>query len=107
MPQLFAFLRAINAGPGRVVRMKVLRHAFESLGFSGVETFLKSGNVIFETRARDAGTLKKKIERRLHQALGYKVPVLIRTHAEVNKIAALEPFKKSEIRGADVNIILL
>jgi len=107
MPQLFAFLRAINAGPGRVVRMNVLRQAFESLGLSGVATFLGSGNVVFETRAIDLGTLEKKIERRLQRALGYKVPVFIRTPAELEEIASFEPFENSEIHGADVNIILL
>jgi len=62
MPQFFAFLRAVNAGPGRVARMNVLRQAFESLGFSGVATFLGSGNVVFETRTKDVGWLEKKIE---------------------------------------------
>ncbi len=107
MPQLFAFLRAINAGPGRVVRMNVLRQAFESLSFSGVATFLGSGNVVFETRATDVGTLEKKIEHRLQRALGYNVPVFLRTPAELKEIAAFEPFENSEIHGADVNIILL
>ena len=107
MPQLFAFLRAINAGPGRVVRMDVLRHAFESLGFSGVATFLGSGNVVFETRAQDIGALERKIERTLQQALGYMVPVFVRTHAELKEIASLERFEDSETRRADLNIILL
>jgi uncharacterized protein (DUF1697 family) len=87
--------------------MKVLRKAFESLGFAGVATFLGSGNVVFETRAKDIGTIEQKIERRLQQALGYSVPVFIRTHAEMKKIAALEPFEDSEIYSADLNIILL
>ena len=60
MPQFFAFLRAINAGPGRLVRMNALRQAFESLGFSGVATFLGSGNVVFEARVKDVGRLEKK-----------------------------------------------
>jgi uncharacterized protein (DUF1697 family) len=47
MPQLFVFQRAINVGPGRVVRMSVLRQVFQSLGFSGVATFLGSGNIVF------------------------------------------------------------
>ena len=87
--------------------MKVLRQAFESLGFSGVAAFFGSGNVVFETRAADVGTLEKKIEGRLQRALGYNVTVFIRTPAELKKIAAFEPFENSEIHGADVNIILL
>ena len=107
MPRLFAFLRAVNAGPGRLVRMEVLRKAFESLGFAGVATFLGSGNVVFETRAKDIGKIEQKIERKLTQALGYSVSVFIRTHPELKEIAALEPFEDSEIHGADLNIILL
>ena len=39
MPRYVAFLRAVNVG-GRVVKMDVLRKAFESLGFARVETFI-------------------------------------------------------------------
>ena len=87
--------------------MNVLRQVFQSLGFSGVATFLGRGNIVFETRAPDVGTLEKKIERRLQRALGYDVPVFIRTPAELKEIAAFEPFENSEIHGADVDIILL
>jgi len=59
MPQFFAFLRAINAGPGRVAKMSVLRQIFESLGLLGVATFVGSGNVVFETSAKDVGRLEK------------------------------------------------
>jgi uncharacterized protein (DUF1697 family) len=87
--------------------MNVLRKAFESLGFVRVATFLGSGNVVFETRAQDIGTLERKIERTLQQALGYTVPVFVRTHAELKEIASFEAFEDSETRGADLNIILL
>jgi uncharacterized protein (DUF1697 family) len=87
--------------------MSLLRQTFEALGLSGVATFLASGNVVFETRAKDVGRLGKKIEGGLRQALGYSVPVFIRTHAELKEIAALESFDEPPILGADVNIILL
>lgn len=87
--------------------MNVLRKAFESLGFAKVATFLGSGNVVFETRAKDIAALERKIERALQQVLGYRVPVFIRTHAELKEIACLKPFKDSETLGADLNIILL
>ena len=100
-------MRAINAGPARAVRMNELRKAFESLGFARVATFLGSGNVVFETRAKNVGALEQKIERTLQQALGFKVPVFIRTHAELSALSSLEPFEDSETRGTDLNIILL
>ena len=87
--------------------MNALREAFESLGFLRVATFLGSGNVVFETRARDVGTLERKIERRLQQALGYEVRVFLRTHAELKEISAFEPFENTVVQGADLNIIFL
>ena len=72
MTQYFAFLRAINVG-GRVVKMDRLRQIFESLGFSGVETFIASGNVVFETSSNNVKTLERKIENALREALGYEV----------------------------------
>ena len=70
MPRLFAFLRAINVG-GHTVTMAELRGQFEALGFSDVETFIASGNVIFTSRAKGGQALERRIEARLHQTLGY------------------------------------
>ena len=107
MPRLFAFLRAINAGRGRTVRMNVFCQAFESLGFSGVSTLRGSGNVVFESSATESRTLEKKVECRLQKVLGRSVPMFLRTQAELERIAALQPFEEAVTCGADVNIILI
>lgn len=87
-----AFLRAINVG-GHNVKMDELRRLFEALNFANVETFIASGNVIFETQTHDAQTL----ERRLQASLGYEVATFIRSAAEVAKIAEYEPFSPTEL----------
>ena len=99
MPRLIAFLRAINVG-GHTVTMAELRKPFEALGFSGVETFIASGNVIFTTRAANRAALEKKIEARLRAAMGYEVATFIRTDAEVAAVAAYKPFTASQMKGA-------
>jgi uncharacterized protein (DUF1697 family) len=70
MTRYFAFLRAINVGGGHVVKMDRLRQLFESLGFSNVETFIASGNVIFESSSRNAKNLEAKIEKALIRSAG-------------------------------------
>ena len=62
---------------------------------------------MFETRAKDVRSLEKTLESGLRQALGFSVPVFIRTHAELKEIAASEPFDKPLILNAEVNIVLL
>ena len=49
MARFVAFLRAINVDGSRAVRMETLRRIFESFGFAKVDTFLASGNVVFES----------------------------------------------------------
>lgn len=86
-----AFLRAINVG-GHVVKMTDLRDIFESLRFGGVETFIASGNVIFDAPSRDARAIEDQIEQRLAKSLGYEVATFLRTPAELAAAAAAEPF---------------
>ena len=99
MPKYIAFLRAVNVG-GRIVKMDELREQFAALGFANVETFIASGNVIFDTKATDAGKLEKKIEKHLREWLGYEVATMIRTPAELEAAAQFEPFSVEDIANA-------
>ena len=100
MPRYIAFLRAINVGGRNIVKMDFLRHLFESLDFSNVETFIASGNIVFETTAKNAQSLERKIEHRLREALGYEVATFIRTDAELAAVANYKPFRKSDLDAA-------
>ena len=104
MPRLIAFLRAINVG-GHTVTMARLRQEFEGLGFTGVETFIASGNVIFTARAGSLAAIEKKIEARLQAALGFEVTTFVRTDAEVAAVAGYQPFTAAQIEdGAAVYV---
>lgn len=107
MLKYIAFLRAINVG-GHTVKMDFLRHLFGSLGFSNVETFISSGNIVFETTSENARVLERAIENRLRDALGYEVATFIRTDAELAAIANYEPFSQSDLdRAVALNIAFL
>lgn len=93
-----ALLRAINVG-GHTVKMHHLRGLFEQMGFSEVETFIASGNVIFTSPVEDGRALEQQIEAHLRQALGYEVATFIRTPAELAAVAAFEPFPAAEVDG--------
>jgi uncharacterized protein (DUF1697 family) len=99
MPRLIAFLRAINVG-GHTVTMARLRAEFEALGFSDIETFIASGNVIFTSRQRDAAAMVRKIEARLRASLGYEVATFVRTDAEVAAVARYKAFPPARVKTA-------
>lgn len=98
MPKYVAFLRAINVG-GHTVKMDQLRRLFEAMSFANVETFIASGNVIFDSTAQNKKVLERKIEDALQEALGYKVATFIRSTTELAQIANYKPFKESELNG--------
>jgi uncharacterized protein (DUF1697 family) len=95
MPRYVAFLRAINVG-GRVVKMDRLRTLFAAMGLDDVETFIASGNVIFDSASKAPRALEQRIEEQLRQALGYEVATFLRSAAELAAVAAYQPFGAAE-----------
>lgn len=98
MTRYIAFLRAINVG-GHIVKMDRLRELFAALGFSGVETFIASGNVIFETKDKNAQALEKQIEGHLRKSLGHEVATFLRSAPELEAVARYQPFPASELEA--------
>lgn len=99
MPRWIAFLRAINVG-GHVVKMHDLRAIFESMGFENVETFIASGNVLFDSKEKNAAKLETRIEEGLKAALGYESRTYIRSVPELQKLVDDFPYEDKEL-GAD------
>jgi len=93
MPRYVAFLRAINVG-GHTVEMAKLKKLFEQLALAGVETFIASGNVIFEAGNGSATALEKRIGAHLEKSLGYEVATFLRTPAELAGVVAYRAFPK-------------
>ncbi|MFJ3787163.1 DUF1697 domain-containing protein [Kitasatospora sp. NPDC090091] len=99
-----AFLRAVNVA-GRTVKMERLRALFGELGLDGVRSYIQSGNVFFSTDEPDRAALTRRIEEHLEEALGFPVPVLLRTVEEVEAVLAAEPFAGIEVTP-DVRLVV-
>jgi len=85
-----ALLRAINVG-GHVVKMDVLRKHFTRMGFGNVETFIASGNVLFDA-VEPVAEIEQRVAFELEQALGYPVGTFVRTPAELAAVVRHAPF---------------
>lgn len=99
MARYVAFLRAINVG-GHVVTMDRLRTLFAGLGYPGAETFIASGNVIFESRAKDIAAVEARVSKGLEAALGYAVGTFVRSDAEVAAVSVATPFPEKDMKAA-------
>jgi uncharacterized protein (DUF1697 family) len=81
-----AFLRAINVG-GRFIKMATLSAHFETLGHTQVQTFINSGNVMFNARARSADAVALALEAGLAPLLGFHSEAFVRTVPQLLQIA--------------------
>lgn len=85
MPRYIALLRGINLG-GHTVKMDRLKQLFEALSLKNVETFIASGNVIFETASTNPAVLERKIAVHLERSLGFPAAAFLRTDQELARV---------------------
>jgi uncharacterized protein (DUF1697 family) len=95
MIRYIALLRAVNVGGTGKLPMADLRMLCEDSGFARVETYIASGNVVFESTAA-ASTVKADLETRLLSYAGKPVGVVLRTAAEMLAVLKANPFPDGE-----------
>lgn len=102
---MVALLRGINVGGTNKLPMKALAAIFEAAGCTEVKTYIQSGNVVFcAARGVDvAGVVKREIEKQL----GLKVPVVLRTAAEIQRALKSNPFVKKGIDEDWLHVMFL
>jgi uncharacterized protein (DUF1697 family) len=95
MIKYIAILRGINVSGHRIIRMEALRVSLAALGFKNIQTYIQSGNVVFETNEPASG-LAAKIEKRILGDFGFEVTVLTKTAKELADIVRRNPFVKDK-----------
>lgn len=94
-----ALLRGINVGGKNMIKMAELKKMFEDLGLHRVQTYIQSGNVLFESEEND-NVLRKRIEEEITVVFGLSIIVVLRTAEELKKIVADNPFSNEEVAAA-------
>lgn len=98
MPRYVALLRGINLG-GHTVKMDRLKSLFVELGFKNVETFIASGNVIFESSSKNTAALEKKIAAHLEKSLGFPAATFVRTDQQLAEVLEHEVLQDVSVRS--------
>lgn len=100
MKKYIAFLRGINVGNIRI-KMPDLQNAFHSMGFENAETFLQTGNVVFESE-KSISEIKVTLEKGLSETFHYQAFVLLYEFTALADIIKKYPFGKDENNHAYV-----
>jgi uncharacterized protein (DUF1697 family) len=97
MTTYIALLRAVNVGGTGKLPMADLKALCTELGFKRIETYIASGNVIFD-HDLPAARVQAQLEKRLRAHAGKTVGVFVRTASEMRTILKRNPFADKEAR---------
>jgi len=81
-----SLLRGVNVGGNNIIKMTDLKSCFENIGFTGVLTYIQSGNVIFESAEVDKTRLTDKIEQVLSERFNYSSRIVLISHQQLKKV---------------------
>ena len=100
MPLYISFIRGINVGGHKKVKMADLRALYLDLGFRDPRTLLQSGNVIFEAAEMDATAVGARIEAGIRERFGFEARALLRTPGVFRAALSDHPFTRNNSSGA-------
>jgi uncharacterized protein (DUF1697 family) len=91
-----ALLRGINVAGRKMIPMEALQAGCEDLGWTKVQTYLQSGNVVFDAEG-EAALLAKSLKSRIVHDFGHDVEVLVLQAKDLNRIIKACPFKQRAV----------
>jgi uncharacterized protein (DUF1697 family) len=94
MPTFIALLRAVNVGGTGKLPMTDLTRLCTKAGLEKVQTYIASGNVVFDSD-KTAAEVKASLEASLKRYAGKPVGVVVRTAAEMAKVLENNPFREA------------
>jgi uncharacterized protein (DUF1697 family) len=107
MTVYIALLRGINVGGHNIIKMQELKSLFTNIGLEHVQTYIQSGNVLFQSYESPV-QLRQRIEKGIHNVFGFSVTVILRTAAEWDQIIRNCPYPvDSLLEGESVHIAFL
>ncbi|PCI97268.1 MAG: hypothetical protein COB15_08070 [Flavobacteriales bacterium] len=96
MKTYISLLRGINVSGQKKILMADLKSLYEELGFTKVQTYIQSGNVVFEYQETKTADLQQVIFNKIQSHYGFEVPNLILLPTEVEKALKNNPYQGIE-----------
>lgn len=107
MSQKIALLRGINVGGHRIIKMVDLKKLMTDLGFTGVKTYIQSGNILFEVADQTSEALSNQIKEAIATRFGFEVSVVVLNGAELEEAANQNPYLNTETDLSGLHLTLL
>ena len=105
--QYIALFRGINVGGNRSLPMRELAELLAGLGLREIQTYIQSGNVIFEADESDTAQLARRISQAVEHSRGFAPEVLLLETADLEKAVASNPYPQAEPYPKTLHVFFL
>jgi uncharacterized protein (DUF1697 family) len=95
VPTWVALLRAVNLGARNKVSMPTLRTVLTDAGFTDVQTYVNSGNVVLGSTLRSPAKVGQAVHDVIVDHFGVDTPVMMRTGSQLAKVLDWNPFPEA------------
>tara|TARA_R110002020_G_scaffold109370_2_gene252993 strand:+ start:1926 stop:2462 length:537 start_codon:yes stop_codon:yes gene_type:complete len=100
MKKYIALLRGMNVSGHKKIKMAELKELLKEIGFDDVQTYIQSGNVIFNAEPSKNSVLAEKIKVAIKRKFDFDVPVLVKNREELQEIFDSNPIdEKVDIKN--------
>jgi uncharacterized protein (DUF1697 family) len=96
MSTYIALFRGINVGGAGILPMKELVAILESLGCTGVQTYIQSGNAVFQSTQRSSAKLASEVTAAVMKQRKFAPAVMLLTAKELEKVMNANPFPNAD-----------
>ena len=92
MHSYIAILRGINVSGQKKIRMEDLRELLNGCGFKNLQTYIQSGNVVFQSEMTDQKKVSSMIADAIKDKYDFDVPVILREAVDLDYMLNNNPF---------------
>lgn len=107
MNTYIALFRGINVGGHNKLLMKDLRSLMKDLGFQKVDSYIQTGNVVFETEKEVKDQLSESISSSVEANHGFRPEVLVLDREELLEAIAANPYPEADEQPRSVHLMFL
>ena len=100
-----SMLRGINVSGHKMIKMEALRNLYTQLNFKNVQTYIQSGNVIFQSQETKPTDLQQKIAHKILEEFGFEVPVMVKQKADFENVIHHNPFPNEDLSKVHVTFL--
>ncbi|NOQ28188.1 MAG: DUF1697 domain-containing protein [Bacteroidales bacterium] len=105
MKTYISILRGINVGGHKTIKMDALKKMYNDLHFENVQTYIQSGNVVFQSSNSNSKELEVIISTQIKKHFDFDVPVIVLDKKELKEIIENNPYLKDQTKDLSLQCI--